>query len=140
MPKSKRSGKSYKEQYVSYKTQDRQTKNKVKQLERVCKDQPNEESTHKALKKAKSGERIHMSGRRSQGHICKGTPFTVLVQSDRKGEAAKPEIRRVNNYVLSPVVPGLKPKSAAEQLVELGLDKPRKKHARRNKKAIRQSV
>lgn len=135
MPKGKRTGKSFKEQYTAYKTNGRQTKNKIAQLEKVCKLQPNNEDAKKALDKVNNRGRPHMSGRRSNGHICKGTPFTIL-----EPQTGKEVVHRTNNYIKFPVVRGLQPKSAAQQLVELGLAKPRRVRAKRNKKPARQSV
>ena len=135
MPKGKRTGKSFKEQYTTYKANGRQTKNKVAQLQKVCKLQPNNEEAKKALNKVINGVRPHMSGRRSNGHICKGTPFNII-----SPQTGKEEVRRTNNYIKFPVVRGLQPKSAAQQLVELGLAKPRRVRGKRNKKPARQSV
>jgi len=132
MPSKKRAGKSYKEQYTAYKTQNRQTKNKIAQLQKVCNKQPDNENASKALKKAITSGKPHLSGRRSSGHICKGTPFTII-----DPQTGNEVIRRYNKYILTPVVKGLRPKTAKEQLINLGIVVPRKKHARRNKKTFR---
>lgn len=72
MAKGQRSGNSYKNQYKAYKAESREHKNKIKKLQRVVRNQPNNKQAVEALDNTLKGKDSHKSGRRSGGHVCKG--------------------------------------------------------------------
>ena len=70
--KGVRAGKSYKDQYKSYRLQDRENKNRIKKLQKVVRSQPENMQAIKALDRALLNKKPHTAGRRGLGHVCKG--------------------------------------------------------------------
>jgi hypothetical protein len=70
--KNQRKGNSYKNQYKAYNGQSKEHKNRIKKLQRVVRNQPNNLQAAEALNKTLKGEHTHKAGRRSGGHVCKG--------------------------------------------------------------------
>lgn len=66
-----RSGKSYKAQYMSYKTNNNHEKNKVAKLRKVVKAQPNNEQAKEALKKVLKSGAVYTRNRKAENE-CKG--------------------------------------------------------------------
>lgn len=135
MAKKQRGGASYKGAYKSYAMEGRHAKNKIANLKRVVKEQPNNEEAKEVLKAALANGVVYKRNRRSAGHICKGKYKELgFVKNEPsvgmlKGRVGIQKFLGLE-YKRSPSLPASTPlrhgKNMEEQLIAVGFDKPRR--------------